>query len=174
VSGLKEKGIHEEIPEDHETLKENALQKAEYIHHRHGFDCFADDTGLEIDALSGAPGVYSARYSRIGDPVYPEMDVVEGNIRKVLEQMDGVGDRRARFVTVIALILSGEAHFFEGIVEGTIAAIPSGSGGFGYDPIFVPDGFERSFAEMELVEKNRVSHRARAVAGLSEYLKSNI
>lgn len=174
VSGLREIGIREEIPEDHETLKENALQKAEYIYHRYGHDCFADDTGLEIDSLSGAPGVYSARYSRIGDPVFPEMDVVAGNIRKVLEKMEGVVNRRARFVTVIALIISGETRFFEGVVEGKIATSPSGACGFGYDPIFVPEGFESSFAEMTLEEKNRVSHRARAVAGLAKYLKSNI
>ncbi len=172
VKGLKEMGIEEEIPEDYETLEENAFQKAEYIHSKLGISCFADDTGLEIEALNGAPGVYSARYSRIGNPVYPEMEVAAGNIRKVLENMDGMENRKASFRTVIALILEDKRYTFEGIVEGTIISERRGADGFGYDPIFIPTGYEQTFAEMNLKEKNRISHRARAVEKLVTFLNS--
>ena len=174
VSGLREKGIYDDIPEDHDTLRENALQKATHVFDNYGYECFADDTGLLIDSLGGEPGVFSARYSRIGSPVYPGMEISAGNIRKVLEKMHGSPDRKARFVTVIALCMNGKNRFFEGTVEGTIATQPSGQGGFGYDPIFIPKGFEKTFAEMDLDEKNRISHRARAVAALSDFLKSSM
>jgi len=170
VAGLRDVGITAEIPEDHLTLEENAFQKAEYVYNQLGLSCFADDTGLEIDALNGEPGVFSARYSRIGDPVYPEMEVAAGNIRKVLEKMDGLENRRARFRTVIALILDGKRHAFEGSVEGKIIREVRGAEGFGYDPIFIPEDRELTFAEMELEQKNRVSHRARAFGRLTEFL----
>ena len=170
VAGLRDVGITAEIPEDHLTLEENAFQKAEYVYNQLGLSCFADDTGLEIDALKGEPGVFSARYSRIGDPVYPEMEVAAGNIRKVLEKMDGQENRRARFRTVIALILDGERHAFEGVVEGNIISEVRGREGFGYDPIFIPEDRELTFAEMDLEQKNRVSHRARAFGRLTDFL----
>jgi XTP/dITP diphosphohydrolase len=170
ISGLKEQGIVEEIPEDHMTLEENALQKAEFIWNREGKSCFADDTGLEIEALNGEPGVFSARYSRVGEPVYPEMEVVAGNIYKVLEKMSGFDNRRARFRTVIALILNGRQYLFEGVVNGSITTDTRGSEGFGYDPLFIPDGSRQTFAEMDPAEKNRISHRAKAVDKLVNFL----
>ncbi len=170
IVGLSEKGIEEEIPEDHMTLEENALQKAAYIFDKYGLNCFADDTGLEIDALNGEPGVFSARYSLIGEPVYPDMKVTEGNIRKVLEKMADLDERTARFRTVIALMISGETNYFEGVAEGTITWVPSGADGFGYDPVFLPKGFDRTFAEMRLEEKNKISHRAIAVRKLVVFL----
>lgn len=172
VTGLREAGIDEEIPEDHFTLEENAFQKAEFVSQRLGVSCFADDTGLEIDALNGEPGVFSARYSRIGNPVFPEMEVSGGNIRKVLEKLEGVQDRRARFRTVIALILDGKRYTFEGVVNGTIIAEARGADGFGYDPVFLPEGRELTFAEMDLAQKNEISHRARAVQKLAGFLAS--
>ena len=172
ISGLREHGIVEEIPEDHPTLEENALQKAEFVWNKVGLSCFADDTGLEIDALNNEPGVFSARYSRIGDPVYPEMEVVAGNIRKVLEKMKGFDNRRARFRTVIALILNDRQYFFEGVVNGSITSDARGRDGFGYDPLFIPDGSRLTFAEMDLAEKNRISHRAKAVKELVNFLVS--
>jgi XTP/dITP diphosphohydrolase len=173
ISGLREHGIVEEIPEDHLTLEENAFQKAEFVWNKVGLSCFADDTGLEIDALNGEPGVFSARYSRVGNPVYPEMEVVAGNIHKVLVKMKEVDNRRARFRTVIALILDGSKFFFEGVVNGSITFETRGEDGFGYDPLFVPDGSRLTFAEMDLAEKNRISHRAKAVKELVNFLVSN-
>lgn len=170
VLGLSEEGIHEDIPEDHFTLQENAFQKAEYIFKNYGVSCFGDDTGLEIDALDGEPGVFSARYSLMGDPVYHEMSVTEGNIKKVLFKLEKQGNRKARFRTVIALILDGNTHFFEGKVEGSIAEKPIGGEGFGYDPIFLPEGYMRTFAEMDIEEKNHISHRAMAVSKLVKFL----
>lgn len=170
--GLKDLNIAEEIPEDHDTLEANASQKAWYIFDRTGQSCFADDTGLEVEALDGAPGVYSARYSRMGDPTFPEMDAALGNIRKLLMQMKGLKDRSARFRTVISLVLNGREHQFEGLLEGLITLRPSGSKGFGYDPIFIPGGYDTTFAEMDLSLKNQISHRARAVSQLVEFLKS--
>jgi XTP/dITP diphosphohydrolase len=175
VKGLREAGLDEEIPEDHFTLEENAFQKAEFVSQRLGVSCFADDTGLEIDALNGEPGVFSARYSRIGDPVYPEMEVSAGNIRKVLEKLKEVQEmqeRGARFRTVIALILDGKRYTFEGVVKGTIITEPRGADGFGYDPVFLPEGRELTFAEMDLAQKNEISHRARAVRKLADFLAS--
>lgn len=171
LQGLKDLDISEEIPEDFETLEENASQKAWYIYERTGKNCFADDTGLEVQALHGAPGVYSARYSRMGQITFPEMEAAEGNIRKLLMEMEGRADREARFRTVIALILHGIEYQFEGIVEGEITYQSSGARGFGYDPVFRPKNYELTFAEMDLEEKNRISHRAKAVQQLIEFLK---
>ena len=161
----RECGITEEIPETQPTLEGNASQKAHYLYERTGCDCFADDTGLEVAALGGAPGVRSARYATDGHDF-------GANNRLLLHNMQGVEDRRARFRTVISLILDGEEHLFEGTVEGRIALSESGVEGFGYDPLFIPDGFGCSFAEMSAEEKNAVSHRGRAVRRMAEFLKS--
>lgn len=168
--GLQDLHIFEEVPEDHDTLEANASQKAWYIFNKAGKNCFADDTGLEVKALDGAPGVYSARYSRIGHPTFPEMEAAQGNIRKLLLLLDGTKDRRARFRTVIALILDGKEYQFEGIIEGEITRNASGKKGFGYDPVFIPSGYEKTFAEMDLALKNQISHRARAVKQLVDFL----
>ncbi len=156
-------GITEDIPETAETLEGNALQKAHYLKERTGLDCFADDTGLEVEALNGAPGVRSARYATDGHDF-------EANNRLLLKNLEGQGNRKARFRTVIALLQDGEEHLFEGIVEGEITTQHSGAAGFGYDPIFCPEGQSRTFAEMTTEEKNAISHRGRAVAKLVEYL----
>ena len=169
--GLKDLNMDEEIPEDHDTLEANASQKAWYISEKTGLNCFADDTGLEVDALDGAPGVYSARYSRMGHPTFPEMDAAQGNIRKLLLKMEDVEERSARFRTVISLVLNGKEYQFEGVVEGTITELASGAKGFGYDPIFIPRGYDTTFAEMNLSLKNQISHRARAVTQLVDFLK---
>ena len=159
----RQMGITEDIPETASTLEGNARQKARYLYERTGLDCFADDTGLEVDALDGAPGVHSARYATDGHDF-------EANTRLLLHNMDGKEDRRARFRTAIILIEGGEEHLFEGRVEGEITHAPAGCGGFGYDPVFRPEGYELTFAEMSADEKNSISHRARAVAKLVEYL----
>ena len=158
-------GITEEIPETQETLEGNALQKARYLHERTGLDCFADDTGLEVEALGGAPGVRSARYATDGHDF-------AANNRLLLKNLAGQTNRRARFRTVIALILNGEEQLFEGIVEGRIVDSERGIEGFGYDPLFVPDGSDKTFAEMPAEEKNAVSHRGRAVRKLAACLHS--
>ena len=160
----RQMGITEDIPETASTLEGNARQKARYLYERTGLDCFADDTGLEVDALDGAPGVHSARYATDGHDF-------EANTRLLLHNMEGKEDRRARFRTAIILIEGGEEHLFEGRVEGEITCEPAGCGGFGYDPVFRPEGYEQTFAEMSADEKNSISHRARAVAKLVEYLK---
>jgi XTP/dITP diphosphohydrolase len=170
--GLKDLHISEEIPEDHDTLEENASQKAWYIFNKTGRNCFADDTGLEVDFLGGAPGVYSARYSRMGSPTFPEMEPAQGNIRKMLLKMEGVMERSARFRTVISLVLSGKEYQFEGVIEGAITQKTSGAKGFGYDPIFIPAGYDVTFAEMDLSLKNQISHRARAVKQLVDFLNA--
>jgi XTP/dITP diphosphohydrolase len=169
--GLKDLDISEEIPEDHDTLEKNASQKAWYIFNKTGKSCFADDTGLEVDYLDGAPGVYSARYSRMGHPTFPEMEAAQGNIRKLLLKMEGAEERTARFRTVISLVMDGKEYQFEGIVEGQITLSASGAKGFGYDPIFIPGGYDITFAEMDLSLKNSISHRARAVKQLVDFLK---
>jgi non-canonical purine NTP pyrophosphatase, rdgB/HAM1 family len=156
-------GITEEIPEEQPTLEGNALQKARYIHERTGRDCFADDTGLEVEALGGAPGVHSARYATDGHDF-------AANNRLLLRNLAGSSTRRARFRTVIALILDGRELLFQGAVEGRIAETEAGCGGFGYDPLFVPEGCDRTFAEMTDEQKNALSHRGRAVRKLAEYL----
>ena len=159
-------GVEEEIPETAETLEGNARQKAHYLHERTGLDCFADDTGLEVEALGGAPGVHSARYATDGHDT-------AANNRLLLKNLAGEANRRARFRTVICLIERGEEHLFEGIVEGRIIDHETGTEGFGYDPLFVPEGFDRTFAEMSAEEKNAISHRGRAVRKLVEYLHRN-
>jgi XTP/dITP diphosphohydrolase len=156
-------GVEEEIPETAETLEGNASQKSHYLFDRTGLDCFADDTGLEVEALGGEPGVHSARYATDGHDF-------AANNRLLLKNLEGKENRRARFRTVISLIEGGEEHLFEGIVEGRIIDHESGEEGFGYDPLFVPDGFDRTFAEMTAEEKNAVSHRGRAVRKLVAYL----
>ena len=158
-------GCHDDIPEDHETLEENALQKARYIKEHYGCDCFADDTGLEIEALNGQPGVYSARYAG------PAKDS-KANMQKVLDNMQNQANRKACFRTIIALILDGQEYLFEGRVDGEILTEQHGSAGFGYDPIFRPEGFKESFAEMDLDTKNSISHRGRAVSKLVDFLKT--
>lgn len=168
--GLPDLDIREEIPEDYETLEENAMQKARYIYDRSNISCFADDTGLEVDALGGEPGVYSARYSRIGSPVYDSEDITGDNIKKLLEKLAGKENRSARFRTVIVLIMKGREYKFEGVVPGRIIESPRGTMGFGYDPVFIPEGYEITFAEMGISEKNRISHRARAVNNLIKFL----
>lgn len=163
VVSLKEIGFIEDIPEPYETLEENALTKSKTIFEKFGMDCFADDTGLEVDALNGAPGVYSARYAG------PNC-TFEDNVNKMLEEMNEKQNRKARFRTVISLILNGKEFYFEGEVKGEIAQERSGAEGFGYDPIFIPENFNISFAEMGLNEKNKISHRGRAVAKLVQFL----
>ena len=158
-------GVTEEIPEEQPTLEGNASQKSHYLRERTGLDCFADDTGLEVRALGGAPGVHSARYATDGHDV-------AANNRLLLKNLAGGADRRARFRTVISLLLGDEEHLFEGIVEGHIIERELGHEGFGYDPLFVPDGYQSTFAQMTTAEKNEVSHRARAVRKLAAYLHS--
>ena len=158
-------GVTEEIPETCDTLEGNASQKAHYLRDRVGLDCFADDTGLEVAALGGAPGVHSARYATDGHDF-------AANNRLLLKNLEGVADRRARFRTVIALLLDGQEYRFEGIVEGRIIEREAGHEGFGYDPLFMPDGCDRTFAEMTADEKNAISHRGRAVRQLVEFLRS--
>lgn len=163
IVSLREIGCHDDIPEDHDTLEENAIQKARYIKEHYGYDCFADDTGLEIEALDRKPGVYSARYAG------PAKDS-RANTCKVLAEMEGKTNRNACFRTVIALLLNGEEHLFEGKVKGQILTEQHGEAGFGYDPIFQPEGFALSFAEMPLDEKNKISHRGEATRRLIEFL----
>ena len=161
---LRECGITEDIPETSETLEGNALQKARYVYEKTGADCFADDTGLEVDALGGAPGVHSARYATDGHDF-------AANNRLLLKNLEGETNRSAHFRTVIALILDGKEYLFEGRVEGAIATEESGSEGFGYDPLFVPSGEIITFAQMSAEAKNAISHRGRAVAKLVKFLK---
>jgi len=165
IVSLKELGCFDEIPETGTTLTENALLKANYIYNRFGCNCFADDTGLEIEALNGRPGVYSARYAG-------EHCSFEDNIQKVLHELYGVENRKACFITVIALILNGKNYFFEGRIEGEIMEKGEGSKGFGYDPIFKPIGYDKTFAAMSEVEKNSISHRALATKKLNDFLQT--
>jgi XTP/dITP diphosphohydrolase len=169
-------GITEDIPETQETLEGNALQKAHYIHDRTGLDCFADDTGLEVTALDGAPGVRSARYAAdAGYGSKPDgSGTFDDNNRLLLKNLEGKSDRSARFRTVIALILDGREYLFDGRVEGRIIDEYRGEGGFGYDPVFVPEGSTETFAEMSAEQKNAGSHRARAVEKLAEFLKDKV
>lgn len=163
IKTLSEIGCTEDIPETSDTLRGNAGQKSHYLFDRFHCDCFADDTGLEVEALDGAPGVYSARYAG------PAKDS-EANIDKLLSELKGKENRRARFRTVISLILEGEEYLFEGIVNGTILTERHGSHGFGYDPVFQPDGYNCSFAELSMEEKNKISHRGRAIEQLIRFL----
>ncbi len=163
---LKDINCSEDIPEEQPTLEGNASQKAFYIFNKFGYNCFADDTGLEIEALGGEPGVYSARYAG-------ETKSAEANMDKVLSKLEKINNRKARFRTVISLIINGEEKQFEGIVRGEMLHEKKGGSGFGYDPIFKPEGFDVSFAEMEPVEKNKISHRGRAVRKLIDFLKTH-
>lgn len=166
ITGLKDIGCTEDIPETADTLEGNALQKARYVKEKYGYDCFADDTGLEVEALGGAPGVYSARYAGSGHDS-------EANMQRLLHELDGKENRHARFRTAIALLLEGKEYLFEGIVEGTILEEGRGTTGFGYDPLFVPEKCNETFAEMGSEAKNRISHRARAIAKLAEFLSKH-
>lgn len=166
IVSLEEIGCHEELPETGNTLDHNAFQKARYVKDHYGVDCFADDTGLEVEVLNGEPGVYSGRYS--GEPRSDER-----NIDLLLKNLDGNTNRQAKFRTVIALILNGEEHSFEGVAEGEILDKRTGAGGFGYDPIFQPSGFEKSFAELTMEEKNEISHRGKAVKALVQFFEIN-
>lgn len=164
ILSLKEIGCNEDLEEPGETLQENALIKARYVKEKYGYDCFGDDTGLEVDALDGAPGVYSARYAG-GDH-----DSV-ANMNKLLKELNGAINRKAHFRTVIALIMDGKEYLFEGRIDGAIIEEQRGTAGFGYDPIFMPDGYSLTFAELGSEVKNNVSHRALAVKALCEFLE---
>ncbi|PKV50586.1 XTP/dITP diphosphohydrolase [Aquimarina sp. MAR_2010_214] len=162
IVSLADIGCTEDIPETSATIEGNAKQKANYIKEHYGFDCFADDTGLEIDELNGAPGVYSARYAG-------EMKDANANMDKVLKELDGTENRKAQFKTVIALTLNEKLETFTGICSGHITQEKKGEGGFGYDPIFLPDGYTQTFAELPLSEKNKIGHRGKAVRKLIGY-----
>ena len=164
VLSLSDIDCNDDIPETADTLQGNALIKARYIYEKYGVDCFADDTGLEVEALDGAPGVYSARYA--GE----ECDS-EANMKKLLHNLTDKNNRNAQFRTVIALLINGEERLFNGIVKGVIATEKMGTSGFGYDPIFIPEGFSESFAQMDASMKNSISHRYRATEELSKFLK---
>ncbi|HLS95419.1 MAG TPA: non-canonical purine NTP diphosphatase [Sphingobacterium sp.] len=164
IKSLSDIGCSDDIPETGVTFEENAQQKTDYLVKRYGLDCFGDDSGLEVTSLGGEPGVYSARYSGTRD--------MERNIDLLLERLGDTPDRKARFRTVISLYLNGQQYFFEGTIEGHILDARRGDGGFGYDPIFVPDGYDRTFAEMSQEEKNKISHRAVAVEKLAAFLNT--
>ncbi|MGB0429539.1 MAG: RdgB/HAM1 family non-canonical purine NTP pyrophosphatase, partial [Bacteroidia bacterium] len=163
LKSLSDIGFDKEIPEDFDTLRQNAEQKADTIYKAIGKSCFADDTGLLVNALNGAPGVYSARYAG-------EHCNSNDNINKLLKKLDGVGNRSAHFETVICLILNNKKYFFEGRAEGVITLERSGADGFGYDPIFLPNGYTQTFAEMSMNQKNRISHRAKAFTKLLAFI----
>ncbi|MBQ6574394.1 MAG: RdgB/HAM1 family non-canonical purine NTP pyrophosphatase [Bacteroidales bacterium] len=167
----KELGLTEEIPEDGDTLVKNAVQKAEYLWNRFGKNCFADDTGLEVDALGGAPGVYTARYAGPDKGSDANMEKLLSELAAI-EAKEGKISRAARFRTVVALIIDGETKIFEGVMEGEIARKRSGSEGFGYDPVFIPQGYSCTIAEISLDEKNAISHRGKAMRALAQYLNT--
>lgn len=164
ILSLADIGCHDDIPETADTLEGNALIKARWVKERYGFDCFADDTGLEVEALGGGPGVHTARYA------YPDRHDPVANTRKLLAELHDKDNRAARFRTVIALIQGTDEHLFEGIVEGHITTEERGTEGFGYDPVFAPEGREKTFAELGVEAKNNISHRARAVRKLADFL----
>lgn len=166
VLSLSDIGCHDDIPETAETLEGNALIKAHWVKDKYGFDCFADDTGLMVEALNGAPGVYSARYA--GDHCSPD-----DNIALLLNNLKGEKNRKAKFCTVVALIFNGKEYLFEGSVEGHISEKHCGKAGFGYDPVFFPDNSKESFAEMSPEEKNAMSHRGRAMSKLAQFLEKS-
>ncbi|MDH6534754.1 non-canonical purine NTP diphosphatase [Parabacteroides sp. 52] len=165
IVNLKDIDCLEDIPETADTLEGNALLKAQYVKEHYGYDCFADDTGLEVEALDNAPGVYSARYAG------PTHDP-EANMQKLMEALEGKENRKARFRTVIALLLNGKEYMFEGIINGNIIDEKRGGAGFGYDPLFVPEGYDQTFAELGNDIKNDISHRARAVQKLATFLST--
>ena len=160
---LEEIGCFEDVPETQDTIEGNAIQKAEYIKGKYGYDCFADDTGLEVEALNGEPGVYSARYAG-------EQRNSEDNIQKILRNLENESNRSAQFKTVIALEFQGKQHRFTGICKGEITKAKSGNQGFGYDPIFKAQGYDKTFAEISLEEKNRIGHRGKAIQLLVQFL----
>ncbi|SHF54059.1 non-canonical purine NTP diphosphatase [Dysgonomonas macrotermitis] len=164
ILSLKDIGDDTDIPETGDTLEDNAMIKADYLWNTYHLNCFADDTGLEVEALDNAPGVYSARYAG-------EQKNSADNVDKLLKELEGKENRKARFRTVIALILDGKRYIFEGKIEGAIIESPRGTSGFGYDPIFMPDGYDKTFAELTLADKNEISHRARAVQQLALFLR---
>lgn len=164
ICSLRDIDCNEEIPETADTIRENALMKAQYVAEKYGVDCFADDTGLEVKALGGAPGVHTARYASA------EGHDTLGNMQLLLHNLENADDRSARFVTWIALIENGKAVTFEGVCDGMILDLMEGEGGFGYDPVFRPDGYDRTFAQMTAEEKNAVSHRGKATRKLIDYL----
>jgi XTP/dITP diphosphohydrolase len=163
VAGLADIGCKTDIPETGTTLEANASIKSHFVVNNYNQDCFADDTGLEVDALDGQPGVYSARYAG-------ENASYRQNVDKLLKELDAFENRKARFRTVISLMMDGKEHFFEGVVEGRIIKVRKGSSGFGYDPVFVPDGYTQTFAEMDANLKNSISHRAKAIQKLADFL----
>ena len=167
ILSLADIHCHADIPETADTLEGTARQKSRYVYEHYGLDCFADDTGLEVESLGGAPGVYSARYAN------GQGHDSQANMNKLLKEMEEKNDRKAQFRTIISLIEKGEERQFEGIVKGQITREKRGESGFGYDPIFQPDGYETTFAELGSDIKNRISHRARAVAALCDYLRKN-
>ena len=167
ILSLKDIECFADIPETADTLDGNALQKAEYVFDHYGLNCFADDTGLEVEALNGAPGVHTARYA------YEDHNDPEANTQKLLSELAGKANRKARFRTAIALIIHGEKHLFEGIVNGEIPTEKRGTEGFGYDPVFIPEDKGLTFAELGVEVKNQISHRARAVEKLCEFLEAN-
>ncbi len=167
IAGLKDIGCFEDIPETSPTIEGNALQKARYVFTNYHVNCFSEDTGLEIDALGGEPGVYTARYAG-------EQRDSNANMRKAIQELENKSDRGAQFKTVIALIIDGQEYTFEGIARGSIAYQKMGTGGFGYDPIFIPEGYETSFAQMSSEEKNKISHRGKAVSLLIDFLKKEL
>ncbi len=164
VISLKDLGDDTDVPETGDTLEENAMIKADYLWNTYQLNCFADDTGLEVEALDNAPGVYSARYAG-------EHKSSEDNVAKLLKELEGKENRRARFRTVIALIMGGKRYLFEGKIEGVITTAPKGTSGFGYDPVFQADGYDKTFAELTLEDKNNISHRAKAVEQLVLFLR---
>ena len=166
ILSLKEIGCLEELAEDQDTLEGNSLQKAEYVFTKYRVLCFADDSGLEVEALNGAPGVYSARYAG------PQRNH-DDNMNLLIQNLEGKSNRNARFRAVITLINTQGSHQFEGVLNGTIKSVRKGNGGFGYDPIFQPDGFSKTLAEMSMEEKNKISHRAKAVQKLIDFLDKN-
>lgn len=165
VLNLKDINCSVDIPETGNTFAENATLKSSYVYQHYHLDCFADDSGLEVEALNNEPGIFSARYSGVRDDAT--------NLQLLLTNLEGKSNRKARFKTVISLLKNGENHLFEGVIEGTIRTEPAGDKGFGYDPIFQPDGYNITFAEMEMSEKNKISHRALAIQKLIDFLKGS-
>ncbi|MDI1305483.1 MAG: non-canonical purine NTP diphosphatase [bacterium] len=166
ILSLESIGCHEEIPETADTIEGNAILKANYVTHNYGYDCFADDTGLEVDSLNGEPGVFSARYAG-------EQRNAEDNMNKLLESLSDKDNRKAQFKTVIALNLNGKQHLFTGIARGEITLEKAGNQGFGYDPIFKPEEYQETFAQLSLDIKNKISHRGKATLQLIDFLKAN-
>ena len=164
VKNLSDVKVFEDIPETGSTFEENALQKVEYLHNKIQCNCFADDSGLSVEALNGEPGIYSARYA--GEP-----SDMHRNTAKLLKKMEGITNRKAHFTTVIALILNDTTYVFEGVINGTITESPRGEGGFGYDPIFMPNGYDKTFAELPSEVKNKISHRAIAMQKFTQFIK---